>query len=120
MIKVFDAKSNKKNEILNKNVTMYVCGPTVYNDPHIGNIRPLLTFDVLYRLMKVQGYNVHYVHNITDIDDKIIERAKQTGLSEMQIANKYSEEYFKLMEAFNVYIPEIHKVSDEIKDIISL
>ena len=118
MIKVFDAKSNKKNEILNKDVTMYVCGPTVYNDPHIGNIRPLLTFDVLYRLMKVQGYNVHYVHNITDIDDKIIERAKQTGLSEMQIANKYSEEYFKLMEAFNVYIPEIHKVSDEIKDII--
>lgn len=119
MIKVFDAKSNKKNEILNKNVTMYVCGPTVYNDPHIGNIRPLLTFDVLYRLMKIQGYNVHYVHNITDIDDKIIERAKQTGLSEMQIANKYSEEYFKLMEVFNVYIPEIHKVSDEIKDIIS-
>ncbi|MBO7044142.1 class I tRNA ligase family protein [bacterium] len=119
MIKVFDAKSNKKNVIVNKNVSMYVCGPTVYNDPHIGNIRPLLTFDVLYRLLKVQGYNVHYVHNITDIDDKIIQRAIQTNTDEMQIAKKYTEEYFKLMEAFNVFIPEIHKVSDEINEIIA-
>ena len=119
MIKVFDAKSNKKNEIVNKNVSMYVCGPTVYNDPHIGNIRPLLTFDVLYRLLKVQNYNVHYVHNITDIDDKIIQRAIQTNTDEMQIAKKYTEEYFKLMEAFNVFIPEIHKVSDEINEIIA-
>lgn len=118
MIKVFDAKSNEKKELNDKNVTMYVCGPTVYNDPHIGNMRPLLTFDVLYRLMQAQGYNVHYVHNLTDIDDKIIQRAKDMHISEMDVAKKYGQEYFKLMEGFNVHIPEIHKVSEEMPDMI--
>lgn len=119
MVRVFDSKKNEKKDLSDKKITMYVCGPTVYNDPHIGNIRPLLSFDVLHRLLKVNGYDVHYVHNITDIDDKIIEQALKTGTSESYISEKYTKEYYKLMEAFNVLIPEIHKVSDEIPDIIN-
>ncbi len=119
MNKLLDAKDNLLKTLdKNKVVTMYVCGPTVYNDPHIGNIRPLLTFDVLYRLLKLQGYKIHYVHNITDIDDKIIERANVLNVSEQEITTKYTKEYLAIMEAFNAYIPEIHKVSDEIDDII--
>lgn len=120
MIKIFDAKNNIKKELNKKEeITIYVCGPTVYNSPHIGNLRPLLTFDVLYRLLNAQNYNVYYVHNITDIDDKIINKAQELNLSEYDITNKYTKEYFVLMDKLNVLFPEIHKVSDEITDIIN-
>lgn len=120
MIKLFDAKNDKKKELDNKSkITIYVCGPTVYNSPHIGNLRPLITFDVLYRLLLRQNYSVHYVHNITDIDDKIIQKAKELNISEENITKQYTKEYFTLMDEFHVLFPEIHKVSDEINNIIS-
>jgi len=67
--------TNKKEKFIpknNKNIGMYVCGPTVYDDPHIGNARPLIIFDILFKLLKKKFVSVTYVRNITDIDDKII------------------------------------------------
>ena len=68
---------------------MYVCGPTVYGDIHIGNCRPVIVFDVLYRLLTYIGYKVTYMSNITDVDDKIINRAIEENITEAQVAEKY-------------------------------
>ena len=72
--------TNKKEQFIprnNNDVGMYVCGPTVYDDPHIGNARPLVIFDILFRVLKNKFKNVKYVRNITDIDDKIIKSSKK-------------------------------------------
>ena len=92
MINVFDAKSNEKKELGDKNVTMYVCGPTTYNHLHIGNLRPIIVFDVLRRLFVYFKYQVTYVMNLTDIDDKIILQAKKENKSEKELANFYIHE----------------------------
>ena len=79
-IKLYNSLSNKKEDfspLVKDEVKMYVCGPTVYNDPHIGNARPAVVFDILYRLLLNQYKNVVYVRNITDIDDKIIDAANK-------------------------------------------
>ena len=73
---------------------MYVCGPTVYSYPHIGNLRPVITFDVLRRLFEHLGYKVTYISNITDIDDKIIKAAIEEGMSEKELAKKYEDNFF--------------------------
>ena len=75
--------TNKKEHFIpldNKNVGMYVCGPTVYDDPHIGNARPLVIFDILFKLLKNKFEKVSYVRNITDIDDKIIKSSQDQYL----------------------------------------
>ena len=69
-------------------VRMYVCGPTVYNYPHIGNVRPIVVFDTLKRTLQAIGYNVKMVSNYTDVDDKIIKVAKEAGVSEKEITEK--------------------------------
>ena len=66
-------------------VSIYCCGPTVYNDPHIGNFRPVITFDILRRLLMHIGYQVTFVSNYTDVDDKIIKRAKELGITEKEL-----------------------------------
>ena len=74
--------SNKREQFVpmdDNNVRMYVCGPTVYNDPHIGNARPLVIFDILYKVLKNKFQSVNYVRNITDVDDKIINFAKENN-----------------------------------------
>ena len=76
--------SNKKEQFVpkeKKNVGMYVCGPTVYDDPHIGNARPLVIFDILFKLLKNEFSSVTYVRNITDIDDKIIKSSNEQKIS---------------------------------------
>ena len=76
--------SNKREQFVpidENNVRMYVCGPTVYNDPHIGNARPLVIFDILYKVLKNKFKSVNYVRNITDVDDKIINFAKENNVS---------------------------------------
>ena len=108
MIKVFNSMSNQLEEFkpLQENkVSMYVCGPTVYNYPHIGNFRPVITFDILRRLFERLGYEVNYISNITDIDDKIINEAIKEGTSEAEIAKKYEESFFKTSLDLNCKLP---------------
>ncbi|WP_406614360.1 cysteine--tRNA ligase [Mycoplasma corogypsi] len=81
---------------------IYVCGPTVYNDPHIGNMRPIVTFDLILKAARFLGISFEFVHNITDIDDKIIKAALENNVSEKEIATKYSESYLELLKNFNI------------------
>lgn len=94
--KIEDFKPIKENEI-----SMYVCGPTVYNDIHIGNARPVVFFDMVHRFFKFLGYDVKYVSNFTDIDDKIIKRASELKITEEEVAEKYIEAYLKICSDFN-------------------
>ena len=99
------------------NVGMYVCGPTVYGDPHLGHARPAITFDILFRYLKHLGYKVRYVRNITDVghlehdtdegDDKIEKKARLEQLEPMEIAQYYTNRYHAAMEALNVQPPSI-------------
>lgn len=98
-------------------VGMYVCGPTVYSDVHLGNVRTFLTFDILYRWLKTLGYQVRYVRNITDVghlvgdvdagEDKIAERARLEQLEPMEIVHKYTEGFREVMRTFNILTPSI-------------
>ncbi|WP_025755501.1 class I tRNA ligase family protein [Mycoplasmopsis cricetuli] len=81
---------------------VYVCGPTVYNHVHIGNIRPILSIDLVLKAARNLGKNFQFVHNITDIDDKIIQRALQENVSEKEIAQKYTIEYFWILKKLNI------------------
>tara|TARA_Y100000816_G_C25558523_1_gene301834 strand:- start:5 stop:322 length:318 start_codon:yes stop_codon:yes gene_type:complete len=83
--------TNKKEKFVpqdENNVRMYVCGPTVYDDPHIGNARPIVIFDILFKILKNQYENVTYVRNITDIDDKIIKSSKENNISISDLTKK--------------------------------
>ena len=96
---------------------MYVCGPTVYGDPHLGHARPAVTFDLLFRYLKASGYKVRYVRNITDVghlehdadegEDKIAKKARLEQLEPMEVAHYYTERYHRAMEALNVETPSI-------------
>jgi len=99
---------------------MYVCGPTVYNYIHVGNARPMVIFDTLRRYFIYKGYEVKYVVNFTDIDDKMIKKAQEQNTTLKKIANKYIEEFLKDSKGLNVYEEKtIHpKATDNIGDII--
>ena len=98
---------------------MYVCGPTVYNFFHIGNARPFVVFDTMRKYLEYRGYKVKFVQNFTDVDDKIIKRAKEEGVAAGEISEKYIEEYYKDAAALNVKKATVHpKVTDTISDII--
>ena len=89
--------TNKKEQFVprnTKNIGMYVCGPTVYDDPHIGNARPLIIFDILFRLLKNSFSKVTYVRNITDIDDKIIKSSKEQNISTNELTDKVIKNFF--------------------------
>ena len=104
-IKFYNTLTNKIEEfkpIKEGEVSMYVCGPTVYNDPHIGNMRPVVFFDTFRKYLEYIGYKVTYVSNITDVDDKIIKKADEEGVSEKEIAERYIERYKKCLEELNV------------------
>ena len=102
-------------------VLMYACGPTVYNRIHVGNARPIIMFDVLRRYFEYRGYEVKFVQNFTDIDDKIIRRAAEEGISSAEVAKKYIEEYFKDARGLGVQTATTHpKATESIKDIIEL
>ena len=100
-------------------VKMYVCGPTVYNFFHIGNARPFVVFDTMRKYLEYRGYKVKFVQNFTDVDDKIINRAKEEGISAGEVSEKYIEEYFKDAAALNVKKATVHpKVTETMPDII--
>ncbi|MEY3691917.1 MAG: cysteine--tRNA ligase, partial [Bacillota bacterium] len=87
-------------------VTMYVCGPTVYDYVHIGNLRPLVVFDVLKKLFIALGYHVHHVSNYTDIDDRIIEKAQKENVDEVTIAKRYIQAYQQDVAKMNALLPD--------------
>jgi len=96
MIKIYNSQSEKLEDFVPRvpgEVSMYVCGPTVYNNIHIGNARPVVFFDVVHRYLSHQGFNVHYCSNITDVDDKIINKAIEMGKTEKEISQKYTESF---------------------------
>lgn len=103
------------------NVRMYVCGPTVYDSPHIGNARPMVIFDVLYRVLSKIYPNVTYVRNITDVDDKINKRANERGISIRELTDGVIEQYHKNLEELNV-LPVTYepRATDHIKEMIDL
>ncbi|MFA5283742.1 MAG: cysteine--tRNA ligase [Bacilli bacterium] len=122
-IKLFNSLSNSIVElspIKKGEVSIYVCGPTVYNSSHIGNMRPVVIFDVLRRFLEYSGYRVQFVSNFTDVDDKIINRAFEQGVSEKFIADKYIAEYKLLLSQLNVESATLNpRVTEYIERIIS-
>ena len=105
-MKLYNTLTRKKEEfkpIREKEVTMYVCGPTVYDYIHVGNARPMVVFDTLRRYFIYKGYDVKYVVNFTDIDDKIINRANKEGTTAKQIAEKYIEAFIEDAKGLNLY-----------------
>lgn len=112
--KIEDFKPIKENEL-----SMYVCGPTVYNYMHIGNSRPVIFFDVVARFFKYLGYKVTYVSNFTDIDDKIIARAEAEGISEAEVSEKYIKEISKTYQRLGILPHDKNpKVTENINEII--
>lgn len=103
-------------------VSMYVCGPTVYNDPHIGNARPIVVFDTLYKTLEALGYDVTYASNYTDVDDKIINKAIEENTTEKEITDRYIDSYKKVREQLGAknpdYTPRVTETMDEIIDFI--
>lgn len=98
-----------------------MCGPTVYDYIHIGNARPMIVFDTLRRYLLYKGYDVNYVSNFTDVDDKIIKRALEEGVTSAEISERYIEEVKKDMEALNVLEATTHpKATEEIPDMIEM
>ena len=95
-MRVFNTMTRQKEDLIpieEGKIRLYACGPTVYNFIHIGNARPLVVFDTLRRYLEWRGYEVNFVQNFTDIDDKIIRRANEEGLTFTQVAEKYIEEF---------------------------
>ena len=102
-------------------VTMYVCGPTVYNYAHIGNARPAIIFDLMYRLLKLHYKNVVYARNITDVDDKINEAAAQLGVPISEISSRYADAYHADMAAVGAGLPTIEpRATDHIEQMIGM
>lgn len=122
-MKVFNTMSGQKEEFLPQGdtVTMYVCGVTVYDDCHIGHAMSYVVFDAIRRYLEFKSYKVKHVQNFTDIDDKIINRAQQLGISAKDLAEKYIAEYFKDMDALNIKRAHVYpKATEEVPQIIEV
>ena len=110
-MKIFNTLSREKEEFVPLTpgeVKMYVCGPTVYNFIHIGNARPMIVFDMVRRYFEYKGYDVRYVSNFTDVDDKIIKKAIEEGVDADTVSRRYIEECKKDMAAMNVKPATVH------------
>ena len=121
-MRIYNTLTRKKEEFVpieEGKVKMYVCGPTVYNYFHIGNARPFVVFDTMRKYLEYRGYKVKFVQNFTDVDDKIINRAKEEGISAGEVSEKYIAEYYKDAAALNVKKASVHpKVTETMNDII--
>jgi isoleucyl-tRNA synthetase len=104
-MKIYNTLTQKKEEFVpieEGKIRMYVCGPTVYNYIHIGNARPTIIFDTFRRYLEYRGYQVNYVTNFTDVDDKIIKKANEEGVSPSEVSERYIKEFRKDADALNV------------------
>ncbi len=123
MMRIYNSYKDQVEEFksIHKNqVNMYVCGPTVYNYIHIGNARPVVFFDTVRRFFEAKGYNVKFVSNFTDVDDKIIQKAKEENLDEMNVANHYIDAFLNDLEGLNCLTDYIKpKVTNYMTHIIS-
>ena len=119
---VYNTLNRKKEKFIPEEegkVKMYICGPTTYNYIHLGNARPIVVFDTVRRYFEYSGYDVTYIQNFTDVDDKIINKAKENNEEPAELANRFIEEYFKDADKLNVKRATEHpKVSSHIQDII--
>lgn len=122
-VKIYNSLTNRKETfkpIKENEVTCYVCGPTVYNYVHIGNMRPVVTFDLLRRLLIRLGYKVTFISNFTDIDDKIIRQAKVEGISEKEVAEKYIRAFENDRENIHSLKPDYQpRVTETMNEIIA-
>lgn len=123
-MKIFNTLTRKKEEFVpvqEGKVGMYVCGPTVYNYIHIGNARPMIVFDTVRRYLEYKGYDVNYVSNFTDVDDKIIKKANEEGVDASVISERFIEECKKDMQGLNVKPATKHpKATEEINGMIQM
>ncbi|MDD5948965.1 MAG: cysteine--tRNA ligase [Lachnospiraceae bacterium] len=123
-MKIYNSLTKSKQEFVpihEGKVGMYVCGPTVYNYIHIGNARPMIVFDTVRRYLEYKGYEVNYVSNFTDVDDKIIKKANEEGVEPSVISERYIAECQKDMEALNVREATHHpKATEEIPEMIQM
>ncbi len=121
-MKIYNTLTRQKEEfkpIHENEALIYSCGPTVYNYIHIGNARPIVVFDTFRKYLQFRGYKVKFVQNFTDVDDKIIRKAKEEGIGAMDVAEKYIKEYFEDVQAMNVTRADVHpRVSEHIPEII--
>ena len=115
-MQIYNTMSRKKEELVPLvpgEISMYVCGPTVYNLIHVGNARPIIMFDVLRRYFEYRGFAVTFVQNFTDVDDKIIKRANEEGTDSKTVSEKYIAEYFKDCQGLGVRPATIHPKATE-------
>ena len=123
-MKIYNTLTRKKEDFVpinEKEVRMYSCGPTVYNYFHIGNARPFIIFDTVRRYLEYKGYKVNFVQNFTDIDDKMIKRANEEGITVKELADRFIQEYFIDAKGLGVYEATVHpKATDNIDAIIEL
>ncbi|MEE3355877.1 MAG: cysteine--tRNA ligase [Candidatus Weimeria sp.] len=123
-MKIYNTLTKQKEEFVpieEGKVSMYVCGPTVYNYIHIGNARPMIMFDTVRRYFEYKGYEVNYVSNFTDVDDKIIKKANEEGVSSEEISQRYIAETKRDMEALHVRPATIHpQATQEIDGMIEM
>lgn len=123
-VMLYNTLSQKKEELVpysQNKIKMYVCGPTVYSSAHLGHARAAVTFDVIERFLSHIGYEVTYVRNFTDIDDKIISKANETGVPTQEISEKYIQEYKEDMASIGVKSPTIQpKVTEHVPEIVEM
>lgn len=121
-IKVYNTLTKRKEDfvpIMPGKASIYVCGVTPYNHPHVGNARPFVTWDVIHRFLEHEGYDVTHVQNFTDIDDKIINTANEEGVQWYDVCNRYIDSYFEVMDKLHVKRVHVYpRVSEHIADII--
>src|SRR3989338_6977194 len=123
-LKVYNSLTRQKEEFKpqkGNEVTMYVCGPTVYDLSHIGHARSAVAFDVIYRYLKYKGFNVKYTRNYTDIDDKIINRANKDGVPWNELSERYIKAFDEDMAGLGVEPPTFRpKATETIKEMIEV
>ena len=121
---VYNTQTHRKEELVPVepgHISMYVCGPTVYDQIHIGNGRTFLAFDVIRRYLVYKGYQVRFAQNLTDVDDKIIQRANEEGVTAAELARTYSDAFIEQMGRLNVLAPDIRpRATQEIDAMVSM
>jgi cysteinyl-tRNA synthetase len=124
MLKVYNTLNRTKEEFVPIHpgiVRMYVCGPTVYDYPHIGNARSFAVFDTIRRFLEYSGYRVTYATNFTDIDDKMINRAKELGIEVPELASKFIAEYLEIIKQLNIKPATVNpRATEHMDDIIEM
>ncbi|MEG2939083.1 MAG: cysteine--tRNA ligase, partial [Oscillospiraceae bacterium] len=121
---IYNTLTRKKDELVpqsGKEIKIYACGPTVYNFIHIGNARPLCVFDTLRRYLKYRGYDVNFVQNFTDVDDKLIKKANEEGITLSEVAERFINEYWTDADGMNIVRADTHpRATDNIDQILDI